>query len=453
MSKITPAIPKKKKSAAKRVRPLTRPDAAGIDLGALLHFVAVPPDRDAQPVQSFGTQTADLHKLADWLVACRIKTVAMEATGVYWVPLYQILEDRGLEVCLVNARHAKNVPGRKTDVLDCEWLQYLHSVGLLRASFRPPAAICAVRALVRHSESLVQSGSEHLLRVQKALDQMNVQLHHAVSDISGQTGLAILDAILRGERDPQKLAALRDRRCKKNEAEIATALHGDWRLEHLFTLRQSLAAWRYHQTLLTECEAELKKQLDTLGAQTTAVAPPKAKPNQRCDETLRRHLFQKFGVDLTAVDGLNTQTALVVLSEVGAEVSAFPTAEHFASWLCLCPENSKSGGRQLSVATRTGANRLATALRLAARSLHRSESALGEWFRRLKAKLGSGGAITATAHKLARILWAMIKHRRPFDPARFGNPELRRYRKENALRRAAKELGYVLQPLQAGHVS
>ena len=453
MSKITPDTQQKKKTAAKRVRPVTRPDAAGIDLGALVHYVAVPPDRDVQPVQSFGTQTADLHKLADWLVGCGIKTVAMEATGVYWVPLFQILEDRGLEVCLVNAGHARNVPGRKTDVQDCQWLQYLHSVGLLNASFRPPADICAVRALVRHGESLVQSGCEHLLRVQKALDQMNVQLHHAVSDITGQTGLAILDAILQGERDPKKLAQWRDPRCKKSQAEIAAALHGDWRPEHLFTLRQSLAAWRYHQTLIAECDAELKKQMGTLAAQTDQPAPPKAKPNQRGDETLRQHLFQKFGVDLTSADGVNTQTALVFLSAAGTEVSKFATAEHFASWLCLCPDNRRSGGRQLSVATRTGANRLATALRWAARSLHRSQTALGDWYRRMKAKLGSGGAITATAHKLARILWAMIKHRRPYDPARLGNPELRRYRKENALRRAAKELGYILQPIHAESVS
>lgn len=453
MSKINPPASRKKKNAAKRVRPVTRPDAAGIDLGALVHYVAVPPERDPQAVQSFGTQTADLHKLADWLVACRIKTVAMEATGVYWVPLYQILEDRGLVVCLVNARHAKNVPGRKTDVQDCQWLQYLHSVGLLNASFRPPAAICAVRALVRHRESLVQTGCEHLLRVQKALDQMNVQVHHAVSDITGQTGLAILDAILKGERDPQKLALLRDARCKKSVAEIAAALHGDWRAEHIFTLRQSLGAWRYHQSLIVECEAELKKQMDALTDQTTDKVPPKAKPDQRCDEMLRQHLFQKFGVDLTAVDGLNTQTALVLLSEAGTDVSKFATADYFASWLCLCPDNRRSGGRHLSVATRTGANRLATALRLAARSLHRSQTALGDWYRRMKAKLGSAGAITATAHKLARIVWAMIKHRQPFDPARMGNPELRHQRKENALRRAAKELGYILQPIHEMPVS
>jgi transposase len=260
MSKISPAPQKKKKSAAKRVRPVTRPDAAGIDLGALLHFVAVPADRDAQPVQSFGTQTADLHKLADWLVACHIKTVAMEATGVYWVPLYQILEDRGLEVCLVNARHARNVPGRKTDVLDCQWLQYLHSVGLLRGSFRPADQVCALRAYLRHRDMLVRSAARHIQHVQKALTQMNLHLHHVVSDLTGVTGLAVLDAILAGERNPQKLAALRDRRIKASEATIAKALVGDFRAEHLFTLRQALALYRQYQAHVLECDREIERK-------------------------------------------------------------------------------------------------------------------------------------------------------------------------------------------------
>ena len=263
MAKSTPHTRKKTKSAT-RVRPELRPDAAGIDLGATVHYVAVPPDRDEQPVRSFGTQTTDLHAVADWLIACKITTAAMEATGVYWVPLFQILEDRGLEVCLVNARHVKNVPGRKTDVQDCQWLQYLHSVGLLHASFRPPAAVCAVRALVRHRDSLVRAGSEHLLRVQKSLDQMNVQVHRAVTDITGETGQAILAAIIQGERNPEVLAQHRDRRCKKTVAEIAAALRGDWRPEHLFTLRQSFEAWQYHQKLIAECEAELRKQMDGL---------------------------------------------------------------------------------------------------------------------------------------------------------------------------------------------
>jgi transposase len=436
-----------------RERPVVCPDAAGIDLGATVHFVAVAPERDAQPVRNFGTDTASLQALADWLIACRITTVAMEATGVYWVPLFQVLEDRGLQVCLVNARHVKNVPGRKTDVLDCQWLQYLHAVGLLNASFRPPAAVCAVRSLVRHRESLVRTGCEHLLRVQKALDQMNVQLHHVVSDITGETGLAILDAIVAGERDPAVLARHRNYRCKKSQADIARALHGDWKAEHLFTLRQSLEAWRYHQKLVTECVAELDTHMRGLADQTQAEPPAPAKRSTQPDEPLRRMLFAKFGVDLTAVDGVAAQTALVFLSEVGPDVSKFATAEHFASWLGLCPDNRVSGGRKLAVGTRAVANRLATALRMAAQSLHRTESALGEWFRRLRAKLGTAAAVTATAHKLARVLYAMVKHRRAFDPNRLGNPQLRRQRKERVLRRQAEALGFSLQPIQNGAVS
>jgi transposase len=452
MSKLSVRRTRKSNSTV-RPRPTVSPDAAGIDLGATEHFVAVPPERDPQPVRCFATDTAALHALADWLIKCGVRTVAMEATGVYWIPLFQVLEARGLEVCLVNARHVKNVPGRKTDVQDCQWLQYLHSVGLLNASFRPPAAVCTVRSLVRHRESLVRTGCEHLLRVQKALDQMNVQLHHAVSDITGETGLKILDAIVAGERDAAVLARHRNYRCKQSEAEIAKALRGDWRPEHLFTLRQSLEAWRYHQKLVAECEAEMDTQSKALVAQTTAEPPPPAKRSTQPNESLRRMLFAKFGVDLTAVDGIAAQTGLVFLSEVGPDVSKFATPEHFASWLGLCPDNRISGGRKLGVGTRLVANRLATALRMAAQSLFRSESVLGDWFRRLRAKLGTPAAITATAHKLARVLYAMVKHRRPFDPNRLGNPALRLQRKENALRRAAKQLGFALQPLQALAVS
>lgn len=452
MAKST-AHTRKQIKPATQVHPEPRPDAAGIDLGATVHYVAVPPDREKQAVRSFGTQTGDLHALADWLIACKIKTVAMEATGVYWIPLFQILEDRGLEVCLVNARHVKNVPGRKTDVQDCQWLQFLHSVGLLHASFRPSAAVCAVRALVRHRDSLVRSGCEHLLRVQKALDQMNVQVHRAVTDITGETGQAILEAIIKGERNPEILAQHRNYRCKKSEAEIVAALRGDWRSEHLFTLRQSFEAWKYHQKLIAECETEMRKQMDGLADRTKEAVPAKVRPDKRCDEKTRQHLFEKFGVDLTAVDAVNTQTAHIFLSEVGPDVGKFETAEHFASWLGLCPNNRKTGGREIGVATRAVANRLATALRLAAQSLHRMETPMGEWFRRMKAKLGAPAAITAAAHKLARVLYAMIKDRKPFDPARLGNPVLRQARKENALRRAAAKLGYALQPIQSVAVS
>ncbi len=442
---------RKKKSVPSRRK--TNPNAAGIDLGATVHYVAVPAERDSEPVRHFGTLTEDLQALADWLKACAITTVAMEATGVYWIPLFQILEDRGFEVYLVNARHVKNVPGRKSDVQDCQWLQYLHSVGLLNASFRPPAAFCALRSLMRHRESLMRGGCQHLLRVQKALDQMNVQLHHAVTDITGLTGMAILDAIVAGERDPEVLAGHRHYRCQKSEAQIAKALKGDWREEHLFTLRQSLEAWRFHQKLMANCDQEIAAHMSALEDQEEGPAPPSNKKgNKAPDEPMRQHLFAKFGVDLTAVEGVSIQTVLAFLGEVGTDVSKFPSAEHFGSWLGLCPDNRITGGRTHAAHTRKVNNRLATALRMAAQSLFRSQSALGDWFRRLRAKLGAKAAITAAAHKLARVLWAMIKYRRPYDPGRLGNPELRRARKERFLRRQAEQLGFTLTPL-GGEVS
>jgi transposase len=444
---------KKHKARATSVTPVVRSDAAGIDLGATMHCVAVPPGRDPQPVRSFGTFTEELQALADWLVSCKITTVAMEATGVYWIPLFQVLEARGLEVCLVNAGHVKNVPGRKTDVQDCQWLQYLHSVGLLHASFRPAAEVCAVRSLVRHRESLIRAGCEHLQRVQKSLDQMNLHLHHVISDITGETGLAILDAILKGERDGKVLARLRNYRCKASEVTIAKALQGDWREEHLFTLRQSLAAWRYHQQLVTECEAQMKVQIAALAMQTDAEPPKPTKRDTQPDEPMRRLLFAKFGVDLTSAEAVGIQTALTFLSEVGTNVDKFATADHFASWLGLCPDNRISGGRRLSAATRPVANRLATALRMAAQSMHRSKSALGDWFRRLRAKLGTDGATTAAAHKLARVLWAMVKYRTPFDPSRLGDTDKQRVQHEKALRKRAKALGFFLQPIQPQPVS
>ena len=446
MTKKTTRTRKKKAVASQRQ---LNPNAAGIDLGATVHYVAVPPERDPQPVRHFGTLTEDLEALADWLKACALTTVAMEATGVYWIPLFQILEDRGFEVCLVNARHVKNVPGRKSDVQDCQWLQYLHSVGLLNASFRPPAGICAVRSLMRHRESLMRTACQHLLRVQKALDQMNVQLHHVVTDITGVTGLAILDAIVAGERDPKVLAGLRDYRCQKSEAQIAKALYGDWREEHLFTLRQSLEAWRFHQRLMADCEQQIQEHMNALDDHGEGPPPPSAKKGaKKVDEPMRQHLFDKFGVDLTAVEGVSIQTSLAFLGEVGTDVSKFATAEHFASWLGLCPDNRITGGRTLAAHTRKVSNRLATALRMAAQSFHRSQSALGDWFRRIRAKLGTKAAVTAAAHKLARILYAMVKHRTPFEPARLGNPEQSRARKERFLRRQAEQLGFTLTPVE-----
>jgi transposase len=391
--------------------PILKLHAAGIDIGAREIYVAVPADRDPQPVRCFPTFTEDLHRLADWLQSCGITTVAMESTSVYWIPLYQILEARGLEVCLVNARYYQNVPGRRTDVCDCQWLQYLHAVGLLRASFRPKAQVCVLRSLLRHREHLVQAASSHVLHMHKALDQMNLQIHHVLSDITGVSGLAIVDAILAGERDPQRLAQLRHARVQASETIVGKALVGDYREEHLFTLRQSLAAYRYYQQLIAECDRAIETQLRAFDRKLDASAqPPRpvkslSRPRRGYEPSfdLRGHLYRILGVDLTTVPGLSVLTVHTLLSEVGPDLSSFRSASAFCSWLGLCPDNEKSGGKVLAARTRKVKSRAALAFRLAANSLHRSQSYLGNYFRRMRAKLGAPKAITAAAHKLARI--------------------------------------------------
>lgn len=413
--------------------PVLELNAAGVDIGATEIYIAVPPDRDSQPVRRFATFTEDLLAAADWLQRCRIETVAMESTGVYWIPLFQILEARGLRVCLVNAHYVKNVPGRKTDVSDCQWLQYLHAVGLLRASFRPEQQICAVRSLMRYRESLVQMAAVHLQHMQKALDQMNLQLHHVISDLSGTTGMAILDAILAGERDPAKLAKLRDGRIKASEATIAKSLVGDYRREHLFTLRQSMLAHRHYEKQMAATDVEIEQMLVDFSDGAVSDAPTLPQPKDRHKPRrndlrfdLRAHLYRIFGVDLTAVPGINALTANMLLTEVGRDLSAFRSAAAFASWLGLCPDNRISGGKVLSSRTRQVDHRLARALRIAAQALFRSQSWLGQYFRRMRAKLGAPKAITATAHKLARILFHMLTTGQAYDETVFaqqGSPQ------------------------------
>jgi transposase len=381
--------------------PVLQPDAAGIDIGATEIYVAVPPDRAPEPVRSFGTFTPDLMVLADWLQECGIRTVAMESTGVFWIPLFQILEKRGLEVCLVNARHVKNVPGRKTDVLDCQWLQYLHSVGLLHASFRPQQAVCSLRVLLRHRDNLVRMSSQHIQHIQKALSQMNLQLHHVISDITGATGMAILDAILSGKRDPDALAKLRDRRIKASAETIAKSLVGDYRTEHLFTLGQSVASYRHYQQLIADCDREIQQQMETFEskAEPQAAHPSqKLNPRRQAEQSLRNQHWRILGVDLTEVPGISSPTVQVLLAEIGPDWSKFRSASALASWLGLCPHNEISGGQVLSSKTLKVNNRAATALRLAAQSLHHSYSYLGEYYRRMRAKLGAPKAIVAAAH-------------------------------------------------------
>lgn len=452
-------MPKKRSHAKSKLDPALhclQPNAAGVDVGATQIYVSVPPDRDAGSVRCFATFTEDLHAAADWLQYCQIDTVAMESTGVYWIPFFQLLEARGFKVFLVNARHVKNVPGRKTDVEDCQWLQYLHTVGLLRASFRPEQAVCNVRSILRHRDTLVQMASVHIQHMQKSLDQMNVQLHHVISDITGLTGTAIIDAILSGERDPLKLAGLRDGRIKASEQTIAKALVGDYRSEHLFTLRQSLAAYRHYQELIAACDVEIQQYLAQFESRVDTTARPLGKPKDlhkpRRNELrfdLRSELYRIFGVDLTQIPGINALTAHTLLAEVGPELSRFATPSAFASWLGLCPDNRISGGKILSVQTRVVKNRLAMALRMAAQSLHRSQSFLGDYYRRMRAKLGTPKAITAAAHKLARIIFHLLSTRQAYDESIFSQYELQhRHRSELRLRNHARKLGFDIIPTQ-----
>jgi len=374
----------------------------------------------------------------------------MESTGVYWIPLFQILEGQGFTVYLVNARYVKNVPGRKSDVSDCQWLQYLHSVGLLRGSFRPEQAVCTVRSILRHRDSLVEMASSHVQHMQKALDQMNLQLHHVISDITGVTGLAILEAILKGERNPHTLAALRDRRIKASEDTVAKSLIGDYRGEHLFTLRQSLEAFRHYQELISGCDTEIEQYLEAFeskvdppeGSTPTSTEEQKPKGGESTFD-LQSHLHRIFGVDLTKVPGIHVLTTQTLLAEIGPDLSRFANGPAFTSWLGLCPDNRVSGGKVLSVKTRKVKNRAATALRLAAQSLHHSQSYLGHFYRRMRAKLGAPKAITAAAHKLARIIYHMVTTRQAYDETIFALQEQHnRWRRELKLRKQARELGF-----------
>jgi len=451
-------MPKRKPSRKPHWSPSARrlePHAAGVDIGATEIYVAVPADRDPHPVRRFGTFTRELEQLADWLKPCGIETVAMESTGVFWIPLFQILEDRGFRVGLVNARHVKNVPGRKTDVADCQWLQDLHAVGLLRASHRPPQTIGALRSLWRHRESLVQMAAVHIQHVQKALDQMNIQLHHVISDITGTTGLAIVEAVLAGERNPKQLARLRDPRIVASEETVAEALIGNYRPEHLFVLRQSLQAYRQYQGWMADWDREIERLLGKLESRLEPdqklLSPPKDRHKPRRNEPrfdLRTYLYRIFGVDLTEVPGVNSLTAHTLLTEVGPDLHKFPPAAAFASWLGLCPDNRISGGQILSVRTRKVVNRLAGALRMAAQSLHRSQSYLGQYFRRLRTRLGTPAAITAAAHKLARVLYHIVTTRQPYDQSVFAVMEARaRHRQFIRLKKQAVAFGFQLMPL------
>jgi len=429
--------------------------AAGVDIGATFHVVAVPPDLDGEPVRSFKSFTADLTRLADWLVGLGITTVAMESTGIYWVPLYDILEARGLEVFLVNARDAKNVPGRKTDVNDAQWLQQLHTYGLLRASFRPEAAIVALRAYLRHRERLIEYAAAHVQHMQKAMMLMNLQLHHVVTDITGVTGLTIVRAIVGGERDPAVLAEHRDARCKASVATIREALTGTYRPEHVFALRQALELYDAYQAKVRDCDAEIERSVRALpmsGEKAPSAAPARPSPGrarrpQRNEPRfeIQTLLNRLLGVDLTQIHGLGPSSALRIVSECGTDMTRWPTAKHFTSWLTLAPGSKISGGKVLSSRTRPSANRAAALLRLAAVAVSRTSSALGAFFRRIAAKAGKAKAVTATARKIAVLFYNTLRYGKAYvDPGADYYEERYRKRTIESLRRRADALGFAL---------
>jgi len=453
---------KSRKGMCLKDRPILEKNAAGVDIGAREMFVAVPPERDAHPVRIFDCFTEDLQKLADWLVACGVTTVAMESTGVYWIPLFDILEARGLKPCLVNARHMKNVPGRRTDWHECQWLQYLHSVGLLRGAFRPEAEVCAVRVLMRHRAELVQSASQHVQHMHKALTQMNLQIHHVISDITGLTGLAIVDAILDGQRDAAELAKLRDPRVKADEETIRKSLVGHWKPEHLFTLRQSRELYRTYQEQVQKCDCEIEQLLGGFEPWADPIKKPlpQDRKRNRSDKKrrkktgnvgtgfdLRTEAYKLFGVDVTQIPGIET-IALPLFSEVGRDLSKWPTAAHFTSWLGLCPDNDISGGRVLWRGTRKIKNRAGQLFRLAAHSLHRSLTPMGGYLRRMKSKLGPAAATTAAAHKIAIIFYTLVIRQIEYDETIWATRNAgRQKRLEHHLRRQAERLGYRLVPV------
>jgi len=445
---------KRKHRKLERSLPVMRVNAAGIDIGATEIFVAVPADRDGETVRSFPSFTQDLHALADWLQQCRVDTVAMESTGVYWIPLFQILEARGIQVHLVNAQHVHHVPGRKSDVLDCQWLQYLHSVGLLRASFRPEQAVCEIRSLMRHRESLVQMACVHVQHIQKSLDQMNLQIHHVISDITGVTGLAIVDAIVAGNTNPTELAQLRDYRIRASLETVTKSLVGDYRPEHIFTLKQSLKAYRYYQQLIADCDQEVQQRIESFetkdGGSASTGDVTSSSNSATAPFDLRTHFERIFGVDLTAIPGFDILRVQTIFSELGADLSDFPTPASFSSWLNLCPKDGTSAGRTIRGPKIKTKNRVTQVFRMAGQSLHNNKSFLGDYYRGQRARFGGMKAVKNAGHKLSRIFYHVVTTRQPYDETIFGKLEARhQQRRLRKLQNIAKQMGYSLVPTPA----
>lgn len=427
------------------------PNAAGVDVGASGHWVAVGRHVTDDPVREFGTMTDDLNAMADWLLACGVDVVALESTGVYWIPVHEVLEQRGLEVWLVDARQVKYVPGRKSDVQDCQWLQKLMSYGLLRAAFRPAAEVCVIRAVARQREVLLTQQASWVQRMQKALVQMNIQLTEVISDVMGQTGQAIIRDIVAGQRDPRRLACHRHGRIKASEQDIVRALTGNWREEHLFVLGQALAMYDDIGRYLHECDAKLQALLAERAAASVDLGKaPREGSQARAEYDIRQQLANWAGADLTRINGLGLDSVMKILSEMGTDLSHFKNVKHFCSWLGLCPATKISGGKVLSARTKRSANRVRQALKMAAMSLAHSNSALGAFYRRLCSRMDKPRANTATAHKLARMVYFMLTRGEAFvDQGQQRYEQQQRQRSIAALKRRAEALGFQINPLGA----
>jgi transposase len=444
------------KPKSDRAMSMVHPNAAAIDVGATLLMAAVRADRAPEPVRSFGTFTTDLHQLVEWFAECGVETVAMESTSVYWIPIYEMLDARGFAVFLVNARDAKHVPGRKTDVSDAQWLQRLHSYGLLRASFRPKAQFTALRAYVRQRERLLEYAASHIQHMQKALTEMNLQLHHVVADITGTTGLRIIRAILSGEHDPKVLAGLRDYRCHATAETIEKALTGNYRAEHLFALEQALALYDVYHEKVSACDARIEAVMKDLSIDRSHDAAVLTPSRRRTDQMnglafdVRSALFALLGKDITKIDGFGPYLSLKLVAECGDDLSAWPSVKHFTSWLGLAPNNKISGGKVLSARTKRSGSRAAALLRLAAVTVGRTDTALGAFYRRLSARIGKAKAVTATARKIAVLFYNAVRHGMEYvDPGASFYETRYRKRVVDNLHRRAKTFGFVLQPVEA----
>ena len=431
--------------------------AAGIDIGSNSHFVAIPEGIDEISVREFPSFTQDLIALADWLESCGIETVAMESTGVYWIPLYELLESRGFEVKLVDARHVKNVSGRKTDILDCQWLQQLHTYGLLNGAFRPNEQVCVLRAYMRQRSMLIRQASVHIQHIQKALSQMNLQLHNVMSDITGATGMKIIRDIIKGERDALKLASYRDKRCKSSLEVIAKSLTGNYREEHIFSLSQAVELYDIYKEKIANCDSKIEMQLSGFAdcskekkksRDTLVQKKPKVRCKNRLTFDVSSHLIRITGVDLTAIPGIEASTALKIISEIGLDLTRWKGPKQFASWLGLCPGNKVSGGKRLGGKTKRTSNNVATSLRMAASTLYSSNSALGAFFRRLKSRLGAPKATTAAAHKIALIIFEMLQNHVEYNEVGQDYYE-QQYRERliKSLSFRAKTLGFELKEI------